>query len=283
LLFFWSFDFCLLSKQCFTFFIQLQTENGIKTLFQYHTNSNALSKIDNHSPSSYSQSYRIPYQINRRQNRFLSWSIEYLRATTNGNLIRHECFDFNLDFVFHQITSAMWTSPAMFLEMIFKSWIDIQYSIFVSSIELSIILGYLISERNISSESWSLQTKSICQNYSSHFRCNEENDSINSKIWKAFSFSLQSLFLCFIFLTLVSCEIELMKSCVRHFHRFTEVQLLITSNSVWSSEFQISRMFKKYFQYPSTDFVLSSCHISSHETNIWERLDLDFDLTFWGC
>jgi hypothetical protein len=103
---------------------------------------------------------------------------------TSENLIRSECFDF--DFVFHQRKSTAHTSPAMFLDMIFKSWVDIQYSVLVSDIERSIILDYFISERNISSESWSLHMKSICQNHSSHLPCNEENDSINPRCKKYF-------------------------------------------------------------------------------------------------
>jgi hypothetical protein len=98
-----------------------------------------FSKNGHHSPPSYSKPHQIQSQINRKQNRVISRSIEYLRAPMNGNLIRSECFDFGFVFIFHQIGLTTQTSPGMFLDMTFKSWVDIQDSIFNIGFEYWII------------------------------------------------------------------------------------------------------------------------------------------------
>jgi hypothetical protein len=67
----------------------------------------------------------------------------------------------------------------------------------------------------------------------------------------------------------------------RAFHRFLDTSPWITSNPVWESEFQISRLFDKRVQDQLTDFTPSSSHILSHQTDIWERLNPDFEPTFW--
>jgi hypothetical protein len=112
----------------------------------------------------------------RAEGKQMNFQIASITESSNESKVDSE-WAFGFHFRSSQIDDRNLTSYALDEDIEIMG----RYSIFVSSIESSIISRYLISKRNTSSEGRRLEMRPTCQDDSSHFLSNGADCSINSK------------------------------------------------------------------------------------------------------